>query len=359
LHRWQHAERWRRAFERHREQRGRDALLVWSAEGPAAAGEATSVTRLWVDGPRMRLEFEAEPHPEAQPAVTVTDGARCWSYVPGHGAFVSERAEAGATAPGLGGVDGLLDPLPLLATLRLRAEGRVRWEGRPALHLAGTLRPGMGHRLFGEGLAGWGDGYDLLLDAERGVLLRAAALLEGEPFAVAELREPVFDEPFPAELFRFTAPPGTPVVPLAPPGGGAAARRWLTIAEAARAVDFTVLAPAALPAATEHRVALVPPAAGPPARPAEVHVFYDFPPRLDLVECAAAAALPDRHRWDRVERDGAVALVRERKARHPAGRRELKLERDGTLVRMSSDLPLDDLLEVAASLLPVTGGTGA
>jgi hypothetical protein len=358
VHRWQHGERWQRALERHRERHGGDAALVWAAERPAApAAETTSITRLWLDGPQMRIELESETATGPQRAVTVTDGARCWSYVPGHGAYVSQRGETtGGVAPGLGGLDGLLDPPPLLATLRLQARGRARWEGRAAFRLAGTLRPGMGHRLFGEGFAAWGDGYDLLLDAERGVLLRAAALLDGEPFAVTELREPVFDEPLAADLFRFTAPPGTPVVPLTPArSGGGAGRNWLTIEEAARAVDFTVLAPAALPVATEHRVAVVAPVAGPPARPAEVHVFYDFPPRLDLVECAAADARPDRHGWDRVERDGAVALVRERKARHPAGRRELKLERDGTLVRMSSDLPLDDLLEVAASLVPVPG----
>jgi hypothetical protein len=359
VHRWQHAERWRRALERHRERHGGDALLVWAAERPAApAAETTSVIRLWLDGQRMRIELDSEAVSGPQRAVTVTDGARCWSYVPGHGAYVTERADtAGGVTPGLGGIDGLLDPLPLLATLRLQARGRTRWEGRPAFRLAGTLRPGMGHRLFGEGFAAWGDRYDLLLDAERGVLLRSAALLNDEPFAVTELREPVFDEPLAAGLFRFTAPPGTPVVPLRPARGegGGVSRNWLTIEEAARAVDFTVLAPAALPAATEHRVAVVPPVAGPPARPAEVHVFYDFPLRLDLVECAAEAAVPDRHGWARVEREGAVALVRERKARHPAGRRELKLEREGTLVRMSSDLPLDDLLVVAASLAPVPG----
>ncbi|MDX6645905.1 MAG: hypothetical protein QOK40_1632 [Miltoncostaeaceae bacterium] len=200
-----------------------------------------------------------------------------------------------------------------------------------------------------------------MVDGERGVLLRAATLLDGEPFAVTEMLEPVFDEPLEPGLFRFAAPAGEPVLPLRPAGGGATAGgSWFTLEEAARAVEFTVLTPSALPRTTEHRVAILPPAIRPPSRPAEVHVFYDLPGRLDLVECAAGAAIPDRHAWDPVEHDGALVLVRERRARHPAGRRELKLQRVDTPIRLSSDLPLDDLLALAASLEPVrrsdTGG---
>jgi hypothetical protein len=260
----------------------------------------------------------------------------------------------------LGGLDGLLDPLPLLASLRLEAVERTRWEGRPAIRLGGTLRPGMGHRIFGQGLAGWADRYDLLMDAERGVLLHAAALLDGEPFALAEMLQPVFNESLAEELFRFTAPPGVPVLPLRPAGESSGGRSWFTLAEAAAAVPFTVLAPAGMPPSAGHRVAILPPSPGPPPRPAEIHVFYDLSDRLDLVECDAAAAVPDSHDWEPVEHDGETMLVRGRRARHPSGLRELKLERLGTLVRMSSDLPLDDLLPLAASLEPVrqsaTGG---
>jgi hypothetical protein len=356
VRRWHHGGRWQRAFDRNRQQRGGDATAAWASERRAAAGESEFVTRLWVDGPRrMRVEHEIERDGTSRTAVTVIDGERCWSYVPGHGAFVSELplTTSGAT-PGLGGLDGLLDPLPLLASLRLAVRGRARWEGRPAIHLDGTLRPGMGHRLFGEGFASWADRCDLLVDGERGVLLRAATLLDGEPFAVTEMLEPVFDEPLAAELFRFSAPPGEPVLPLRPARAGpTAGRSWFTLEEAARAVDFAVLTPSALPRTTEHRVAVLPPVTGPPSRPAEIHVFYDLPGRLDLMECAAGAAAADRHAWDPVEHDGALVLVRERRARHPAGRRELKLERLGTLIRISSDLQLDDLLALAASLEPV------
>ena len=46
------------------------------------------------------------------------------------------------------------------------------------------------------------------------MLLRAATLLDGEPFAVTEMLSPVFDEPLAADLFRFSPPPGEPVLPL-------------------------------------------------------------------------------------------------------------------------------------------------
>ena len=207
--RWRHDERWPQAFERAHERLGDAAIAAWSADAAAkVVPPSTTVTRLWVDGERMRVETEGEPGPDS--ALTVVVGTRVWSYVPGRGAFTGE-APAGH-APGA--VAMLLDPLPLLASLRLEVQGTVRWESRPAVELSGTLRPGMGHRLFGAGLVDWADRCDLLLDAERGVLLRAAAMLQDQPFAVAEIRELAFDEPLNPALFRFEPPPGVPVVPL-------------------------------------------------------------------------------------------------------------------------------------------------
>jgi hypothetical protein len=91
VRRWHLGERWQRAFDRHRRQRGGDATAAWASERREAAGESEFVTRLRVDGPRrMRVEHPLERDGGSRTAVTVIDGERCWSHVPGHGAFVSE-----------------------------------------------------------------------------------------------------------------------------------------------------------------------------------------------------------------------------------------------------------------------------
>ena len=52
------------------------------------------------------------------------------------------------------------------------------------------------------------DAYDLALDAERGIVLREAASLDGAEYAVTEMLEVAFDESFPPETF---APPTSDV----------------------------------------------------------------------------------------------------------------------------------------------------
>ena len=46
----------------------------------------------------------------------------------------------------------------------------------------------------------------LLVDAEVGTILRAAARLEGREFYVAEVTEVTYDEEFPEDIFRLDLP---------------------------------------------------------------------------------------------------------------------------------------------------------
>lgn len=50
------------------------------------------------------------------------------------------------------------------------------------------------------------DGYRVLVDLERGVLLRVACIFRGREFVVREVTHLVLDRPIPREVF---APPGT------------------------------------------------------------------------------------------------------------------------------------------------------
>ena len=55
--------------------------------------------------------------------------------------------------------------------------------------------------------------YAFLVDAERGILLRYAAMNNGQEFAVAAVEQVVFDEPIPVSLF--TPPPASSVIVVA------------------------------------------------------------------------------------------------------------------------------------------------
>jgi hypothetical protein len=54
--------------------------------------------------------------------------------------------------------------------------------------------------------------YDLLVDRERGVLLRAAGIIEGEEVGVYSVRLVRFDEPIADELFVLEPPKGTKII---------------------------------------------------------------------------------------------------------------------------------------------------
>lgn len=46
------------------------------------------------------------------------------------------------------------------------------------------------------------DELDLIVDRERGVLLRVAVVVDGEELSAIEMTEVAFDEAVPAEMFR-------------------------------------------------------------------------------------------------------------------------------------------------------------
>ncbi len=89
--------------------------------------------------------------------------------------------------------------------------------------------------VFRTQLAVGADEYRLLVERERGVVLRAAALLEGEEFWASEFEELVFDEELPRETFVFEPPPGVEIR-----GPDLGLHESVTIEEAARRVSFPV-----------------------------------------------------------------------------------------------------------------------
>jgi hypothetical protein len=102
----------------------------------------------------------------------------------------------------------LFDPdniagLPLHC-LDLRVGGKTRKAGREAIRLVGV--PVEEWEYFPEPLWWGADGYEVLVDSERGVLLRCASRLGGKDFDALEVEEIYFDERFPEDTFASREP---------------------------------------------------------------------------------------------------------------------------------------------------------
>jgi len=97
----------------------------------------------------------------------------------------------------------LLDPAFLLASHRLEPLHDTVHAGRAAVAARATYRKGKS-RSYEPMFWTTADSYMLTVDRERGILLRYAALLDGEEFAVASVDEVVFDAPIAVEVFTLS-----------------------------------------------------------------------------------------------------------------------------------------------------------
>lgn len=111
----------------------------------------------------------------------------------------------------------MLDPTPLPGTLRFTPTGRGRVAGRETItadavpRLSGRReRP---HMFELSQLGGGADRYALQVDAERGVLLEAAAFRDGESFQRITTEQVTFDHAIDPERFRFAPPVGEEIQP--------------------------------------------------------------------------------------------------------------------------------------------------
>ena len=100
----------------------------------------------------------------------------------------------------------VFDPRIALTTFDVQVLGRTIHAGREAVRLLALpgeemWRSTSGSLRSARGALGAND-YELLADAERGVLLRWAARLEGGEFDKLEVTEIAFDEELPEDVFE-------------------------------------------------------------------------------------------------------------------------------------------------------------
>jgi outer membrane lipoprotein-sorting protein len=201
---------WPRVVEAHRrsveeaERRGMKTLTV--SLGRSTERESTERTRIWFEPPdRIRAETEGK-----QPETVVMDGKH---------AFRTSRLDGDIVRGPLRSPYDMVQPLfllrprVLLPSYSLEPVGDIEIAGRPATAVVARIRPAEGTRLEHVHRFSWGaDEHRLALDREYGILLRAAAVMEGEEFDVTEMTEVAFDEPIEPEVFRREPPSGAETI---------------------------------------------------------------------------------------------------------------------------------------------------
>lgn len=332
-------------------------MYAWGAgDEPEPPDLQVERTRFWSEPPdRLREEVESEePHRER---TTVIDGELWWTYTPEWGAVSNaalDEEERGRHGFGSGEqYRTLLDPSGLPAVLELgeiEADGGVlRVRARPRDDLDRM------HGSFFVHLPHGADAFEIVVDRERGVVLRLTAYLDGEELDVTELAEVAFDEDFPSGTFVFVPPSGEEV--QSPEVGRA---RVQSLEEAAAAVDFPIFAIPALPEGGWRMSVHARERRGRPPVPPFVTLLYHRDDGRESIVVSQRPAGDDRTSWpglepklEEIERDG-VRYTLCHGDPETGGQNAVGFEREGTAVQLqSNELTPERLLELAVSLEPL------
>ena len=356
---WRDEEVHQRAFERHFEQMqqdqgGRSGISVMvgvSESGESEPKETEETLRLWIEQPwRRREETEGRSS-----RLTVSDGEKTWSYAPEWGAMEHEDVgDAGGEA------SFLFEPAGLLPGLALKALEETQWVGRPVIRVRARPHARV-HDTFLSHAPG-ADEHELLVDAERGVLLRTTSHFEGSVFAITEVTEIAFDEVLDPKIFTFEPPEGETI--RRPEDLGM--DHDVTIEQAAERASFRVWVASDLPRAEGTRFrpdweveVLYQPGLERPRMPEMVVMFchHDTLGSVTIHERAAETALEARPPWESLELDGVRVLVLEPSSQRLPVPTQVRLQREGTEIDISSaEVDRDSLIAVARSLVPAPTG---
>ena len=257
----------------------------------------------------------------------------------------------------------MLNPTPLLSSLRFRVTGNSQVAGRATITAHAIPRPQdppYGRSLELHELGTGAHHYELEVDQERGVLLAVAAIRDEQPFHTITTLAIRFDEPIPAETFRFEPPDGEEIQPNL----YSHRSQHVTLTEAQQRAPFTVLMPDRVPASWQMHCTFFEASQRPPSPP-QVSLSYlsdDGHESISIDQMAAADRASHHYEnmvnegdWQEVTYDRGSVTVR------PAGwgQAQAHLERNGTFVFLVSDnLTADQLGTIAAGLRP-TPKTGS
>ena len=161
------------------------------------SGENLERWQMWLAKPhRRRAQFLVGD--DLVTAVFV--GGTWWSFSPR--GFITNHG-APNHSHGFGPGEGLLDSASHVASLDMRVDGRISFLSRPAVVVVAVPRKrereGFDRMLHMLGTGA--DRYELVVDAEVGILLRSQANFRGKAFRVIEADQFGVDEEFDARLF--------------------------------------------------------------------------------------------------------------------------------------------------------------
>lgn len=307
------------------------------------------VRRLVVSLPgRLREEREVTAGAPGGWGITllVVDGDRWMIHIPRSGAFEgSGRPHASFT---MTPVAPLLDPREVAVWVDLEVTGTATVAGRPGIRLRGTPRPPRATKPFNWGYDMWVRGatvHDLVVDADRGVLLRTAAMLGDDEFDVKEFLGIAFDaEPAPS-AFVFVAPDGQPVRP------SPTETRPLSPEECRHIGAFRAWLPTSLDQVQHLRWQEPWDRDGKPELYLRSYLERGF---VDLVQSQASSPLLVGPGYSALELHGTTAYLWEDQFGYSC----LAFELSGTELRLRGDVDVDDMVAFASTLRPASEVVG-
>jgi uncharacterized protein DUF4245 len=355
---WRHNERaaaaWRTEIE---EEKQRGAAIT--SYGPFSESdeppETETLLRIWRADGRVRAEHEGGPR---DGAYAVRDGDLWWSWDAYSGAMSNQDDPTVGFSVGEE-VSFMLDPTPLLGSLRFTPAGRGHVAGRDTFTADAIPRISDARqhpRAFELHQLGAGaDRYTLEIDADRGVLLQVTASCDGEPFQRITTDRITFDHPIAPDRFRFEPPAGEQVQPTR----GQHRLVHVSLVDAQQRAPFTVLIPDRIPPDWHSTCAFIEPSDRPPS-PAAVSLNYHSDDGHQSVSLSqhSASDKPDQYElmiqhggWQTITRDGTDVQVRAPDG--PTRQAQAYIERSKTFVfLMSETLTGDELATLAAGLKP-------
>lgn len=175
-----------------------DRRIAWRDEDASGFGHR-AVGELVVEQPD-RARMERRVLNGGLELLVVLDGRRRSTYSPDWGARVQEQWNDDMR-PTLGAAAELLDPMPLIGALEMTSVERGSRDGRDVFRATAKPRFPLPPSL---GLA---DREELVVDAERGVVLELVGLIGRSPSRTLELRKVQFDLELGPDAFTFALPP--------------------------------------------------------------------------------------------------------------------------------------------------------
>ena len=354
---WRHDERLKAAFhadaEAHKRRGASISSVRFVRSGDPEPPETEETVRIWRDGQRFREERHGG---RRDGYYGVADGPMWWFWSEDMGAMSNQDDPSVGSGVGQE-LQIMLNPTPLLGSLRFRVAGHSQVAGRATVTAHATPRqPDPRHPRLLElhELGAGAHHYQLEVDQERGVLLAVTAIRDEQPFHKITTLAIRFDEPIPAETFQFAPPEGEEIHPVQSRRNSL---QHITLTEARERAPFTVLMPERVPAGWQVRCMFIEASQRPPS-PALVSLSYrsdDGHQSISISQIGAADAsrqygtMVNNENWQEVARDGTSVKVR------PAGwpQAQAHLERNGTFVFLVSDnLTGDQLATIAAGLRP-------